>query len=437
MLRNRYYKSTFGTSGEFIVAKTLDVSAMPVDPINPTSATVSVTVAGTPTTGDIINLVVKGVTYSYVVKATDTTAATLVASIVTDFNNSNNVGLVASVSGTTSAVFTIAAPANSGTAWNGVVVSGAAGEVNAGPTFSAFSKTDFGTNGVDGVEDGPAATLANFVDNAPANTLGIYWDDTKKAVAPGATSLYANARRKFFYAWKTAQGNTKTTSPITAGSREYRSIPYFAGQVDVWTITVTGTVTAGQLIHIKIIDTTAANIPNPNWEYVVTSSGTIATDLTALAALINAEQQEPVASAGASGGVLTITGLFNSRQIKVGYLLEPVGSPTTNIGTDQTSVAFAQTQKSIAEVGTTADVKEFEDYMKYQMGIMKYVREGYTADELNNYTTSVDGSTQYGYIQVSSFKEETHKSSAVTNMKNRHWIFIAIASNQLNAIAGY
>lgn len=436
MLRNRYYKSTFGTSGEFIVAKSIDNSATPVDPVSPTAATASATVAGTPTTGDIVNFTINGQVYSYVVKAGDTTAATLVASIVTDLNL-NVMGFVASVAGTTTAVFTIAAPAGSGTIWNSRVVSIAAGATNAGPTFTAMSSTNFGSNGVDAVEGGPQPTLDGFVTNAVANSVGVYWEDTKKVVPPGATSLFINRNRKFLYAWKTAQGFTKTTTGLTAGSREYRSVPYTAGTADIWTITVTGTITAGQILWVKIIDTTALNIPNPNWAWYVVSTGVIATDLTAIAALINGEQQEPWFTAGAAGAVLTLTSTDTKRQMKIGYFLETVGQPGTNLGTDQTIATFAQTAKSVAESGTTADVTEFEMYFKSQTGIMNYVNAGMTPQELSTYTSSVDAATQYGYLAISSHKEEIHKSSAVPAMKNRHWVFIAIASTLLNQLAGY
>lgn len=436
MQRNRYFKSTFGTSGEFLLANTLDNSATPVDPVNPTSATALVTVAASPAAGDIVNITINGQVYSYVVKAGDSTAATLVASIVTDLNL-NNVGFVASVAGTTSATFTIAAPPNSGVTWNGRIVSIAAGATNVS-TFSAFSSTNFGTNGVDGVEAGPQPTIDLFVANAPANSLGVYWEDTRQVVAPGATGVYANRLRKFIYAWKTASGNTMITTGVTAGTREYRTTPYFAGQVDIWTLTFTGTYTAGQILHVRVMDITAVQIPSPTWEWVVVSTGTIATDLDNLAALINGEQQEPVVSAvNSGGGVLTITGLYNSRLIRVGYYMETIGQPGTNIGTDQSVCAFAQTQKSIAEVGTTADVTYFEEFFKTQNGIMNYVGTGtYTPAEFNNYLTSVVAGTQYGFLIVKSQKESIHKSS-VLSLKNNHFIMIAIVNTSLTRLAGY
>jgi hypothetical protein len=434
MQRNRYFKSTFGVSGEFIVAKALDVSATPVDGVAPGGGTVAVTIAATPTAGDVINFVIGGVTYSYVVKAADNTAALLVAAIVAEFNATNNVGLVASVSGTTSATFTFAAPA--GTAWNGVTVTGAAG-TNAGPTFSAFTGTNYNTAGVDPVDAGPQPDLKGFVANALSNTIGVFWEDTKKAVQHGETNLYANRNRKFMYAWKTAGGTTMLTSGLTAGTREYRKLAYNAGTADVWDMTIGGTLTAGQIIHIKIIDRTALNIPNPNWEYIVVSTGTAATDMTAIAALINGETQEAWFTASASGADLTITSTDNKRQMAVAYQLETVGQPGTNIGTDQSTMSIVHTTASIAEVGTTADVTEFEDYMKYQNGVMKYVQDGITAQEMNNFPTNVDAATQYGYLLVKSKKEEIHKSSAVPAMKNDHFVAIAIANTALNALAGF
>lgn len=434
MERNRWFKSTFGVGAEFVVAQSLDNSGVPVDGVAPTAATSTVTVAGTPTLGDRINFTVNGAIYSYIVKSTDTTAAILVASIVAYINQVQAQGIVASVTGTTSAVFSFAAPL--GISFNSATNTLTLGAPNAA-TFSAASATNFGSNGVDPIPAGAQPTLTTFVANSANGALGVYWVDNQEAVLPGATSLYANQNREFFYAVKSQDGNTMVTTGSKAGSRQYRTIPYNAGAVDIWTETFTGTYTAGQTLRVKITDKTSAQIPYPNWTYEVISTGTIATDLTALAALITAETVDPVATASASGGVLTITGIYNSRQIGVGFSLDTFGV-SGNGAIDQSSVAFAQTQVSVSEVGTTADVLEFEKYFKIQNGVMIYTPEGTVPSEFSNMTELVISGVNYGFLVLTDIKQIWNPSSAIpANMASKRYTIVALPTASLAALAAY
>lgn len=437
MERNRFFKSTWGVGGEYVIASTLDASGAPVAGVKPTAATVTVTVAGTPTLGDKITIVVGGANYAYLVKSTDTTAATLVASIVS-YLNTNTQGFTASVTGTTSAVFSLAAT-NAGTLLNGVVVSSTLGAPNAGPTFSTNSATSFGTNGIDADDGAGQATFELFCTNGVAGSLGVFWDDNHEALLPASTNQYANISRKFFYAFKTQDTtpNVLCTTSKVCNLRQYRQIPYYAGQGDIWTMTFTGTYTAGQFLHVKIIDATSEQVPYPNFEYIVASTGTIATDLTAIAALINAEITDPIATASATGGVLTVTGTYNSRQIKVAFYLEPIGQPGSNIGTDQSACAFAQTQISTAEVGTTNDMLEFEKYFKIQNGIMIYTEAGMLPTEFSSIQQLTQTGVNYGFLTVTERKEEIQRSGAIPGRVNRTYTVIAVPTALLAQLAAY
>lgn len=434
MQRNRYFKSTTGVGGEYVIANQIDNTGTPVDGLAPTAATTSVTVAASPAVADRINFLIAGQTYTYIVKAGDTTAATLVASIVAYINATNNAAFTASVSGTTSAVFSFAAPL--GTSFNGATNSVTLGAPNVS-TFSAATATAWGTNGVDPVESGMQGTLDLFVANALAGSIGVYWADNKAAVLPGATGLYANRDRVFQYAFKTQDTtpNTILTSGVRAGARQYRTIAYSAGQADIYTMTFTGTYTLGQILRVRIIDTTSTQIPYPNWSYEVVSTGTIATDLTAIAALITAETQDPVATASASAGVLTITGKFNSRQIKVGFNLDTFGT-SGNGAIDQSIQVTAQTQVSTSEVGTTADILEFEKYFKIQNGVMIYTPEGTLPTEFSNILSLVVTGTQYGILVVTSAKEDRHESSVMPNF-NKSYVQVAIPNAAVAQLASY
>lgn len=433
MQRNRYFKSIWGTGGEFVIASTIDTSGTAVDGLAPTAGTASVTVAGTPATGDVVNFFVRGQEFSYVVKSTDTTAATLVASIVAYINATNNGAFTASVAGTTSAVFSFAAPI--GIAWNGATVAITLGSPNVS-TFSAASSSNFGTNGVDPVPGGMQKDLKSFVTSAANGALGVYWADTNLEVLPGSTGLSANATRKFLYAYKTYDGNTITTTGILAGTRQYRSSAYSAGAVDIWTEDFTaGTYTAGQLLRVKIIDKTPNQLPYPNWTYEVPCTGTIATDLATIRDLINAETQDPVATASVTGSVLTITGIYNSRFISVAFSLDTFGT-SGNGAVDQSAVVITQTQKSSAEVGTTADVTEFEKYFKIGQNVMIYTPEGITPQEMSSILPLTQSGIQYGFLVVTHNSESVHES-AVLQLKNKRFTVVAIANSLIAQLASY
>lgn len=433
MQKNRFFKSTQGISAETVIAQTIDNSATPVAGVAPAAATVTVTVAATPAVADKINITVNGVLYSYIIGAGDTTAALADASILAVLN-ANNQGFVATLAGTTSAVFTLTG--SKGTAQNGWVVSVALGAPNVS-TFSAASSTNFGAGGVDAIAGGAQPTIALFVANAASGALGVYWSDTNNAVKPGETGLLANYNRGFYYAWKTQDGNAYLTTPTRCDKRKYFSTSYSAGQADVWTQTFSGTYTAGQYLHIKIIDTTSAQIPYPNYEYTVTSTGTLATDLTALAALISAEIYDPIATATATATTLIITGKYNSRTIKVGYYLETVGGNGNAQGIDQTVCTAVHTTSAIAETGTTADMLETEKYFKIQNGIMIYTEAGILPSELSNISQLTVPGTQYGYVVVTGIKSYYFPSSPVPINENKTYIIIALPSTLINQLVGY
>lgn len=438
MERNRFFKSTFGSGGEFLIANSLDASGPPVAGKGPTGATITVTQNVAPATADRINFFVGGEQYSYIVKATDTTATILVASILA-YLNTNTQGFTATATGTTSAVYTLASTVPNASL-NGVVVTATLGATNVS-TFSALSFTSFGTNGADPADGGFQPTFELFITNAAAGSLAAYWDDNHEALLPASTSQYANAERRFFYVMKTQDStpNVLCSTPIRASRRQYRTIAFSAGQADVWTLTCTGTYTAGQIIHVKIIDTTSLQIPYPNYEYIVVSTGVIATDLAALAVLINAETNDPVATATTPGNtnVLTLTGIYNSRQIKPGYFLETVGQPGLALGTDATTCVFAQTQASIAEVGTTADVLEFEKYFKIQNGVMIYTEAGMLPSEFSSIQQLTQVGIQYGFFVLTQLKLEYQQSSALsTERADKTFTVIAVPSTALATLAG-
>jgi len=440
MIRNRFLKTTYGVGGEFVIATTIDNSATPSAGTAPSSAVINLGLAGTPTAGDRVNITVGGEKYDYIVQAGDTTAAALNASILAVLK-ANNQGFTATSSGTTSSVFTLAAPI--GTSFNGVVVTAAAGTPNAGPTFSAISTSNFGTGGTNPVQAGPAATIKDFVANAASGAMGVYWSDTNTAVAPSTTGLYANQTRKFYYAFKTQDGQTITTSPISCRDREYRTVPYNAGTNEVWTLLLGGTVIAGQILHVRVMDTRTMQIPYPTYEYRAISSGTLATDLGVIRDAINAENQDPIVTASLSGSTLTVTGKDNSIIFELQYFLETISNGAANSNVDAVTYTLTNTVNAVQEVGTTKDVKEFEKYYKISNGVMIYVSSDnglMTPDEFNSInpvTSNVVAGTQYGYLVVTHRKTIIFPGAALPHNAQKAYTVVAITSTLLNQLAGY
>lgn len=434
MLINRFFKSTLGVGAEALVVNTLDTSAGGgTIPAKSPTGTVTVTIAATPTLGDELVIDVEGEQYEYTVGAGDTTAAILHTSILTMLN-ANTQGFTATGTGTTSSVYTLTGP--SGAAWNGYLISATA-DTNTGPTFSAISSTNF-AGGVNGQTGAAQPNYQDFCANAVAGSLGIFFNDNNfngngiqsPAVPVGGTSTFANRRRQIFYGYKMADGTVKRTSPIPVEDLSYNSVTYTAGQPDIVTVTFGGTYTAGQGIMVRITNRTVEAVPYPTYEYWVTSTGTIATDVAALAAAINAEYADPVVTATAAADVLTITGIYNQNSIVVTATL----NTTLQAETDQSAIVIGVTQASIAPIGTNADVLEFETYFQVILGETLYTQAGVLPSEMGLPASNVSSAVQYGYLIVKSRKRD---DGVTRNYNNKSYCVIAIASTLLATLQTY
>ena len=467
MLRNRFFKSLFGVQIEALVAKTLDVSGAPVPGIPGTAgtATASVTVAGTPTLADAVVLEFGPHTFEYTVAAGDTTAAIFGTSILAALNADAYFvanGVVWTKSGTTSLVLTATGPV--GSALNGTVLVFRAGAVNAGPTFSSFSSTNV-TGGVNPA-NGQQPNYDAFITNAPNGSLGVYYEEhtsgatANPAVSIGDTKLPANYGRRIFYACKDNVGNTYRTTALSIGvgvdKIKYAQTPYAAGQNDIWTVTCVNRPTVGQTINVLVVNTTGTIVPYPTYRYTAVVAGTsgsiatatqVETALALIAAQINAETNDPVATASASSDnsmVLTITGNNTSVLADSGNTLKIAGvysETTPAVTVDYSTWTITQTQRAIAPTGTVPDVTEFEKYFVVQQGMVLYSQAGTLPGEFNSefgggYSSNVASGTNYGYLVVSSRKENIPEGGTRT-YKDKATIVIALPTASLATLASY
>lgn len=273
----------------------------------------------------------------------------------------------------------------------------------------------------------PQATFDAFSTTAPAGSIAVYWTDTKALVANGATAVAANANRTLFYAWKQADGTVMVSTPIPANLK-YTSVAYNAGQPDIVVGTFGGTISVGQTIYVTIIETTAVAIPYPKYQYEAKVTTDVATALGKIAAAINAEK-DSVASATASGTGLTVTGLSGSRTLKV---IATIGI-TFNQPTDASAISFSVTQKAIAPLGTTADVKEFEEYFLEQNGAIIYSpMGGVKISEFQTQASNVVNGINYGYLVVTANKSERGE---VRNFNQKAYTIIAAPAAAVSALA--
>jgi len=420
-IRNRFFKGTIGKPAEIIIAKSVDTSNSPSAGTAATSVN-TVTIAASPTVGDSITFNIGGYIYTFTVTAAESTAALAVAAIEAMLD-ANTQGFTAASSGTTSATFTLTGPV--GTSFNGVTVTGS----ETGNTFSSIVTANFagGVNPVVGFQ----TTLEDFVDNAAAGALAAYWEDTKGAVAFGSTTLPVNVGRKYFFAWKQADGIVKITTPIPVPvpATDKKSIAYTAGQGDVWTAAFGGTIAVTQILHVMIIDTSSTTLPYPSWQYQETVTTNVTAAVTALAADINAETLDKIFSASGSGTTLTVTGTDSTRTLKISAYIETSPSQTA----DASAIVLTHTQKAIAPIGTYADVKDFENYFKVQQGLTLYTQEGTTPAEFGEPATNVDAAIQYGYVIIKSTRTE---QGATRNYAQPLYTIIALPTASRASIIG-
>jgi len=350
MVKNRYFSNTMGNFSELAIATQVDAADGTAATAQPATATVLVTIAADPTPGDLINIVVDGVTYTHTVPVADETTQAAHDAIAALLATNLQGFVVVSHSGTTSSVYNLA--------WAGADKNAKAITLTeTGSSFTVAGPYAF-AGGVDA--DATASdNLKDFVDNALAGSIWAFWDDTKLALKAGDTLLPANLERKFFYAWKqgvATEYNKSTAIPVKSLVKD--SVAYNAGTAQVMTITGTGTVAAGQRLQLTIIDTTGTQLPYPKFQYDTPIVSTIDAAFTAIAALINAELpgNVPIVTASAATNVLTVTAKTKLVTFKLAAFLET----TTANPTDNSILTQATTAVAKAPIGDIASVTELQ-----------------------------------------------------------------------------
>lgn len=295
-----------------------------------------------------------------------------------------------------------------------------------------FHKTTpgiFAEVAVGGSFDTAQATYAAFVLSAAAGALSAFWSDDKTAVAAGGTTDAANANRKFFFAWKQADGTVEKTTDIPAGNKRVSSVAYSEGANQVSTITYGGTIEVGQTIYAKILETTGTHLPFPSFIYEATVTTDTAAAVAALAARINAEKENPVVTAAASGNVLTLTGVANNRSFKqMGFIETTAAKPN-----DLSAVTLATTTKAAPSIGDAASIKEFENFGFLNTGGALYTPTNYNAEELGVISSNIAADGQYGFVLISSRRDER---GAVRNYDGLVHTIIIVPTDDVAAVAG-
>lgn len=402
MIKNRYFKSTLGLFAEIVIAATLDTEET-ASGGSPATVAVLATLAANGTNAETLTITVDGVAYLYTVVGTP--AAAVMHTDIVNLLSANAQGfVVASDSGTTSSIFNLSW--GTGTEKNGKVVTLA----ETGTTFTVAGPYTFA-----GGVNADAAASDNYEDfcaNSNAGTVWAFWNDisaTGKQVAlvPGDTKNPANIDRKFFYGWKDSAGNAKCTTAIPVRGLKYASLPYNAGQAQISKVTYGGTVANGQILYLRIQETTAGVIPFPSWSYdAVVAGGTADSAVAAIVAAINAETEAPIFTATAAATVATITGNDKTRTFKLSAYLEV----TTAQPTDASAITFLYTtggaQAAIAPIGDLATVQEIEKYRNIYSGGINYAPDGTSVDEFQTSNSNIGAITQFGILLVSSSKTE-------------------------------
>lgn len=428
MQKNRFFKTTMGLFAELAIATQVDAADGTAAVGEASMVTLPITVAGSPTAGDILLLTFSnGKVVEYTVPVAGTTAIVdagvkaAIEAVLADVP-----GASVGYTGTTSLVLTIGAGV--GTAYNGVTITPS----ETGSTFTVAGAVTF-AGGLDA--DATASDkIEDFVNNALGGSIWAFWNDTNLALKAGDTNLATNKNRAFYYAWKQADATIMHRSAaIPVNDFKYNSTTYNAGTVEIMTAAYTGTYSVGQILHLRIINTTPEQLPYASYDYAVTiGSGGINQAVTDLATAINAEASAntPIATAGGSTSTLTVTGILKSTTFKLASYLEV----TTAQPSDLSVITFATTQKGKDAIGTVASVRELEQYSKVNRGGVNYGTNMVNADEFGDISTNIgtNGVTQFGFLLVTSNRTET---GVVRNYANKAYILVAIKSTDVATLA--
>lgn len=420
MVKNRYFKNTLGLFAEIIVAAGLDLEETTGTPQTASQVAVPVTIAADPTVGDTITITVDGVEYKHTVPVADETTQQA-HDAIKGILSANTQGFTVVGVGTTSSVFTLS--------WAGADKNGkAVSLVETGSTFTVAGPYAF-AGGVD-ADAAASDDLEAFVANSNAGTVWAFWEDTKVALVTGDTSKPSNLNRKFFYAWKDSAGNTKTTAAIPVAGLKYETKAYNAGQAQISKVKYGGTVSATQIIHVRISETTATVLPYPSYSYSALWTTDIATTVAALVTAINAEEEDKIVTATSAGDTLTLTGDYKNRTFKVSAYLEVSDTQTV----DQSTITFptAGTQVAKAALGDVTTVQEIEKYANIYGGGINYAPEGTNVAEWQESNSNMGSTTQWGILMVYAARVS---DGVVYDHKSKAYVIIVVPTGSEATLA--
>lgn len=427
VVKNRFLKNTLGIFAELVIAAALDTEETTGTGATPSQATVLVTIAADPTPGDLITITVDGVPYTHTIPVGDQTTQEAHDSIAALLAGNSQGFTLPTHSGTTSSVFQLSwAGANK----NGKTVTLA----ETGSTFTVAGPYTF-AGGVD-ADAAAADDLEAFVADSDAGTVWAFWEDINAAgkhaaLVQGDTSNPANINRKFFYAYKDSAGATKTTTAIPVRGLKYDTIPYDAGTAQISKVTYGGTVSNGQILHVKIIDTTATQVPYPNYQYeAVVAGGTADSAVAAIAAAINAETDSPIVTATAATDTLTITATSKFVTFKLAAYVEVTAAQPT----DASAITFPTggTAAAKSPTGDLASIQELEKYRNIYSGGINYAPEGTTVDEFQTAAPNSGSIAQWGILMVKSSKVE---KGVVYDHTSKAYVIVAVPTGSETVLA--
>jgi hypothetical protein len=418
MVKNKFYKNTLGLFGEIIIASTLDVEETSATSAQPSVASITVGIAADPTPGDLINIVVDGVTYTHTVPVGDETTQQAHDAILALLQSNSQGFTVTAHSGTTTSVYQLAW--GLGTAKNGKVVS----STETGTTFTSFADATF-AGGVN-ADAAAADDWEAFVASSNAGTIWAFWEDLNsggrhEALVVGDTANPANAGRKFFYGWKDSAGNAKCSIAIPVAGLKYDSIAYNAGTLQISKVKYGGTYAAGQIIHVRITETTPLQTPYPSWDYDTPYVDTIDNAVIALAALVNAELESPVATATVSTDTLILTGVDRTRTFKATAYIETIPTQPT----DASAITYPTSGTAVAKaaIGDVAQITELQQYQIIHGGGINYATDMTNVSEWQTTNSNIGSTTEWGTLIVSAYKIE---AGVVRDHTSRPYVIIAV-----------
>jgi hypothetical protein len=302
---------------------------------------------------------------------------------------------------------------------------------------NAYWKALLGTNAEvlvtkAGIEYTVHADYFTFVSSAAEGEFGAFANTAAKLLIPGNAAVADNV--EFFWAVK-RDSQVEKSSPITINSVKQTKIAYVAPVKQVTTVTQTGTITAGDVYAVRIMETTPGHQPFPTWYYEVTARAgeTLAACITRLVALINdtasvanKDRDLIVTAAVATTDDFTLT----AQEYGVSFRVQTIFTSTTCFS----SIAYTTAMKLGS--GSSAQVRQLQDHGDVYKGVTtNYPNQGANPADFGKPTDLIVDADTFTIYTFTGYRSEASRTPHNVWQKQHNIILCVAITSATNPLA--